>query len=158
MAKATADEYAIVAPAAGHALHMPTHIYLSLGLWDKVISSNIDSWNAGEQRKNRKKLTNDALNYHAYHWLLYGYLQKGDKEMARKIIDSMYLFNKELGSGRAREHMIYQKTTYLAETNEYGNDINAIEVESDDLNITTRAMDHIAKCMNMFQKKNSTWL
>jgi hypothetical protein len=158
MAKATADEYAIVAPAAGHALHMPTHIYLSLGLWDKVISSNIDSWNAGEQRKNRKKLTNDALNYHAYHWLLYGYLQKGDKEMARKIIDSMYLFNKELGSGRAREHMIYQKTTYLAETNEYGNDINAIEVESDDLNITTRAMDHFANGMNMFQKKNATGL
>ena len=154
MALTTADEYAVVAPAAGHALHMPTHIYLSLGMWDKVISSNIVSWEAGQQRKHRKKLTNDALNYHAYHWLLYGYLQKGEKEMARKIVDSMNFFNKELNSERAREHMIYQKSTYLAETNEYGNDINIIEVKADDLNIVTRAMNHFANGMNYYYKRD----
>ena len=158
MALTTADEYAVVAPSAGHALHMPTHIYLSLGMWDKVISSNIVSWDAGQQRKDRKKLTNDALNYHAYHWLQYGYLQKGEYENARKILDSMNLFNKELGSGRAREHMIYQKSTFLAETNEYGNDVNAIEVKQDDLNIVTRAMNHFANGMNFYHKKDEAGL
>ena len=49
----------------------------------------------------------------------------------------------ELNSNRAREHMIYQKTTYLAETNDYGSDVNAIEVKQDDLNITTRAMNYL---------------
>ena len=158
LALTTADEYALVAPSAGHALHMPTHIYLSLGMWDKVISSNIVSWDAGQQRKYRKKLTNDALNYHAYHWLEYGYLQKGEYENARKILDSMNVFNKELGSGRAREHMIFQKSTFLAETNQYGNDVNAIEVKQDDLNIVTRAMNHFANGMAYYHKKDEAGL
>ena len=158
MALTTADEYAVVAPSAGHALHMPTHIYLSLGMWDKVVSSNIVSWDAGQQRMHRKSLTNDALNYHAYHWLEYGYLQKGEHENARKILDSMNFFNKELGSGRAREHMIYQKTTFLAETNLYGNDVNSIEVKQDDLNIVTRAMNHFANGMNFYHKKDEAGL
>ena len=158
MALTTADEYALVAPSAGHALHMPTHIYLSLGMWDKVISSNIVSWDAGQQRKHRKKLTNDALNYHAYHWLQYGYLQNGRQDLARKVLDSMNFFNKELNSGRAREHMIYQKSTFLAETNAYGNDVNSIEVKQDDLNIVTRAMNHFANGMNFYHKKDEQGL
>ena len=158
MALTTADEYAVVAPSAGHALHMPSHIYLSMGMWDKVISSNIVSWEAGQQRKFRKKLTNDALNYHAYHWLMYGYLQKGQNDMARKIVDSMNFYNKELNSERAREHMIYQKTSYLAETNEYGNDINNIDVKLDDLNIVTRAMNHFANGMSRYHKKDERGL
>lgn len=158
LAKTTADKYSIVAPSAGHALHMPTHIYLSLGMWDKVVSSNIVSWNAGQQRKQRKKLTNDALNYHAYHWLEYGYLQSGKQDMARKILDSMFFFSKELGSSRAREHMIYQKSTFLAETNEYGTDVNSIEVKQDDLNIVTRAMNHFANGMNFYVKKDEARL
>ncbi len=158
MALTTADKYAVVAPSAGHALHMPTHIYLSLGMWDKVVSSNIVSWNAGLQRKKRKKLTNDALNYHAYHWLEYGYLQKGEFENARKILDSMHIFSKELGSGRAREHMIYQKSTFLAETNAYGTDVSSIEVKQDDLNIVTRAMNHFVNGMNFYVKKDAAGL
>lgn len=158
LALTTADTYSAVAPSAGHALHMPTHIYLSLGMWDKVISSNIVSWEAGQQRKQRKKLTNDALNYHAYHWLEYGYLQKGEFENARKILDSMNYFSKELGSSHARDHMIYQKSTFLAETNAYGSEVNNIEVKQDDLNIVTRTMNHFANGMNLFYKKDEKGL
>jgi len=61
----------------------------------------------------------------------------------------------ELGSDRAREHMIYQKTTYIAETNEYGNEISNIEVKQDDLNIVTRAMDYFAKGMNAYTKNDA---
>jgi tetratricopeptide (TPR) repeat protein len=155
MAKTTADAYSVVAPDAGHALHMPTHIYLALGMWDKVISSNIVSWEAGQKRKERKKLTNDALNYHAYHWLLYGYLQQGNKQQAEKVLNQMKAYCNELGSDRAREHMIYQKATYLAETNEYGSEISNIEVKQDDLNIVTRAMNYFAKGMNAYTKNDA---
>ncbi|MBL0068648.1 MAG: hypothetical protein IPP39_09230 [Chitinophagaceae bacterium] len=92
-ALATADKYAIVAPDAGHALHMPTHTYLALGLWDKVISSNEVSWAAEQARMLRKKLDNDALGYHAYHWLQYGYLQQGNAKKAREMVDSMRLYS-----------------------------------------------------------------
>ena len=88
-ALATADKYALVAPDAGHALHMPTHTYLALGQWDKVISSNEVSWAAEQKRKERKNLDNNALGYHAYHWLMYGHLQQGNNEKARSMVDSM---------------------------------------------------------------------
>ncbi len=155
LALTTADVYARVAPSAGHALHMPTHIYLAMGMWDKVVSSNIVSWEAGQKRKERKKLTNDAQNYHAFHWLMYGYLQQGNAEQAKQIVNEMKQFCTELNSNRAREHMIYQKTTYLVETNEYGGEINNIEVKQDDLNMATRAMNYFANGMNSFYKKDA---
>ncbi len=154
LAVSTADAYSQVAPAAGHALHMPTHIYLALGTWDKVISSNIVSWQAGYKRKERKKLDNDALNYHAYHWLMYGYLQSGQKGKAKAILDSMQLFCSQLNSERAREHLIYQKATYLAETNDYKSSVANIEVKQDDLNISTRAMDYFVTGMKYYYLQN----
>jgi tetratricopeptide (TPR) repeat protein len=134
-ALATADAYALTAPDAGHALHMPTHIYLALGMWDKVVTSNEVSWAAGEKRKKRKRLSNNALNYHAFHWLLYGYLQQGEKEKARKVLQDMKKYSDELASGRARAHMIFIKTTYLTETRDWDPAIVSIRVLHKDLNM-----------------------
>jgi tetratricopeptide (TPR) repeat protein len=154
-ALATADKYALVAKAAGHALHMPTHTYLALGLWDKVISSNIVSWAAEKERKERKKLDNNALGYHAYHWLQYGYLQKGNKEKARLMLDSMKQYCTELPSPRARGHVIFLKTTYLAETNDYNKDVLAIEVQQKDLNIVSRSRNYFVTGMGAYYTKNA---
>jgi tetratricopeptide (TPR) repeat protein len=157
-AVATADAYAMVAPGATHALHMPTHIYLALGLWDKVISSNIAAWEASKARKERKQLTNDALGYHTYHWLMYGYLQKGNTETAKAIVDTMHTLCSALSSENAREHMVFQKSTYLAETNEYGSAINDIEVKMSDLNIVTRAMNYFTDGMNGYYQSDEAGL
>jgi hypothetical protein len=54
--------------------------------------------------------------------------------------------------------MIYQKSTFLAETNAYGTDVNSIEVKQDDLNIVTRAMNHFANGMNFYVKKDEAGL
>ena len=157
-ALATADKYAIVAPDAGHALHMPTHTYLALGLWDKVISSNEISWAAEKQRKERKKLDNNALGYHSYHWLEYGYLQLGKKEKALTMVDSMKQFCSALPSPAARAHMIFLKTTYLAETGDYAGDITNISVPLNDLNIQTRARDHFVRGMSAYLNKDAAAL
>jgi tetratricopeptide (TPR) repeat protein len=154
----TADAYSLTAPSAGHALHMPTHIYLALGMWDKVISSNVAAWQAGMERKERKKLTNDALNYHAFHWLMYGYLQSGETEKAKRVLDSMTVYCKTLSSGKAREHLIYQKTTYLAETNDYKNKISNVDVKQEDLNIVTRAMNYYADGIRCYSDKDEIGL
>lgn len=154
IALATADKYAVVAKDAGHALHMPTHTYLALGLWDKVISSNEVSWAAEQKRKARKKLNNDALGYHSFYWLQYGYLQKGNKEKARSMVDSMEQYCTQLPSPRARGHMIFLKTTYLAETNDYNNEVVNISVQQKDLNIVTRARNYFVTGMNAYYKNN----
>ena len=64
------DSYAKVAPDAAHALHMPSHIYVALGRWDDVVTSNIASWNVSVKRMERKGLADDVRSYHAFNWLL----------------------------------------------------------------------------------------
>ncbi len=154
-ALATADKYAMVAPGAGHALHMPTHTYLALGLWDKVVSSNIVSWAAEKQRKERKKLDNDALGYHSYHWLLYGYLQEGKKDIARKMVDSMEQYCRALPSAAARAHVTFLKTTYLAETNDYTSGVAEIAFPLNDLNILARARNYFVRGMDAYYKNDA---
>jgi len=151
----TADAYAQVAPDAGHALHMPTHIYLALGMWDKVISSNIAAWEASKARKERKNLTNDALSYHSYYWLMYGYLQKGETEKAMSVVDTMKMLSTDLPGKSAREYMIQQKATFLSETNTYGSAINDISVDILDLNVVTRAMNYYSDAMNLYHKEDA---
>jgi tetratricopeptide (TPR) repeat protein len=155
LALATADKYAVIAPDAGHALHMPTHIYLALGMWDKVVNSNVVSWAAERERKERKKLDNNALGYHSWHWLQYGYLQKGDKEKARNMVDSMQQFCSTLPSPVARAHMILLQSTYLAETNDYLSPVADISFQHNDLNIMTRAKNYFVKGMQAYYNNNA---
>lgn len=154
----TADRYAKVAPDAGHALHMPTHTYVALGLWDKVVSSNEVSWAAERARKQRKGLDNDALGYHAWHWLQYGYLQKGNTGKAKAMIDSMRIFCTEKPSPRARAHLIYLVSTYLAETNDYQSGVASISVDQKDLNISVRAKNYFVTGMNAYYKNDAAGL
>lgn len=153
-----ADEYSNVAPDAAHALHMPTHIYLALGMWDQVISSNENSWQASVNRKERKKLTNDALGYHSYHWLEYAYLQQGRVEDARETLENMIKYRSELSSGRARTHEIFFKSTYLVETNEWGSTYASLLTDSKDLNVLTRSIENYVNGMRAYHDKSKTSL
>ena len=78
--------YAGLAPAAPHARHMPSHIFMALGLWDDVIQANEGSWAAGEQRRIRQGLSVAERSYHVAHWLMYALLQQGRVEEARPFL------------------------------------------------------------------------
>lgn len=155
LALETANKYAGVAPRAAHALHMPTHTYVALGMWDEVVSSNIVSWAASVARKNEKKLGNDALGYHSYHWLEYGYLQKGEKKQARLMLDSMRYFANIQPSVKARSHLVLMQATYLAETNDYIPETIANDLNLADLNIGLRAMQYFVRGMYAYIQKDT---
>src|ERR1035438_8797001 len=78
-----ARAYARIAPDSPHALHMPSHIFTRLGLWDDSIASNLAS--AASARK--QKLAGDEL--HALDYLLYAYLQTGRMTEARKLTQQL---------------------------------------------------------------------
>ena len=145
-----ADSYAVVAPDASHALHMPSHIYVALGMWDQVVSSNENSYQASLNRMERKGLGNDARGYHAYHWLEYGYLQQGRVEDARKLVDDMVLYTKETPSKRARTHLVYLKGTYLVETEDWKGEVADIPVDINDLNVSTRSQYRFLEGMKAY--------
>jgi tetratricopeptide (TPR) repeat protein len=80
-----ARRYAKIAPAAPHALHMPSHIFARLGLWSEDIDSNLSSKAAAEQPA---LLHTEAENrLHAMDFLQYAYLQTGQEDRAKAITD-----------------------------------------------------------------------
>jgi tetratricopeptide (TPR) repeat protein len=78
-----ARRYARIAPDAPHALHMPSHIFTRLGLWQESIDSNLAS--AAAAKKNG--LAGDQL--HAMDYLAYAYLQTGEDRQALNVLASL---------------------------------------------------------------------
>ena len=151
MALDAANDYSRVAPDAGHALHMPSHIYIALGMWDEVISSNIAAWNAGNKRKAAKDLDNDSRNYHAMHWLMYAYLQKGQIDEARLLLDSMFYYGNELPSNRARAYMTSMRASYLVDALAWDDTLATMAVDDSNLNISIRSVNQFIAGMHAYQ-------
>jgi len=83
LALPAARRYASVAPSSAHALHMPSHIFTRLGLWDDCIKSNIESVEAAKcyaESAGIKGHWDEEL--HGLDYLVYAYLQKGDNHAA----------------------------------------------------------------------------
>lgn len=79
-----ARRYAAIAPSSAHAVHMPSHIFARLGLWQEDISANLKSV-ALTEKSGAMYMRGHEL--HAMHFLLYAYLQTGQDEAAKQIVD-----------------------------------------------------------------------
>jgi hypothetical protein len=75
-----AKAYSEIAPSAPHALHMPSHIYTRLGLWDDSIQANLAAKAAAHQEGDTGE------EFHAMDYLVYAYLQTGREADAARII------------------------------------------------------------------------
>jgi tetratricopeptide (TPR) repeat protein len=84
---AAADAYAKIAPAAGHANHMPSHMYVQLGMWDKARDSNIAAYESSVKWAERKGLSASRRDFHSLSWLHYAYLQLNQPAKAQETID-----------------------------------------------------------------------
>lgn len=82
-----ARRYASIAPASAHAQHMPSHIFIRLGLWDEAIKSNLAADAAGRAYARSKGLPGEwDQRLHAMDYLAYGYLQTGQDREAERIL------------------------------------------------------------------------
>jgi hypothetical protein len=83
-----------LAPSAPHALHMPSHIYSTLGMWQEVVSSDRaadDETIAYTTRVDPQAAADPAKNPGRYHFLDFltnGYLQLGQDQQAKRIVDA----------------------------------------------------------------------
>ncbi len=83
-----ARRYAEIAPESEHALHMPSHIFVALGIWNDTVASNERAWAASRAGVTARKLSNADLDFHSLQWLQYGYLQSGRYRASRETIDT----------------------------------------------------------------------
>ncbi|WP_035347145.1 hypothetical protein [Edaphobacter aggregans] len=95
-----ARAYSQIAPSAPHALHMPSHIFTRLGLWDDSIASNRAAREAAHQQGD----TGEEL--HAMDYLVYAYLQSRRDQDAAQVIQQL----KDMPGLNARDF----KITYAA--------------------------------------------
>jgi tetratricopeptide (TPR) repeat protein len=83
-----ARRYAQIAPAAPHALHMPSHIFARLGLWQDDINSNLASI-AATRKATEMHMGGEGHQFHAMDYLVYAYLQSGREDDALKVIEEV---------------------------------------------------------------------
>jgi hypothetical protein len=81
-----ARTYARIAPASSHARHMPSHIFLPLGMWDEAVASDESSFAASVDRVKRLGLSMAQADFHSLSWLHYEYLQQGRFAKAREVM------------------------------------------------------------------------
>src|SRR5687768_3210127 len=89
LALPAARRYASIAPEAHHARHMPSHIFLQLGMWPEAAASNEAAWESSDAWMKRKKLSLNVRDYHSLHWLMYAYLQQGRYSKAEQLLKLM---------------------------------------------------------------------
>jgi len=90
LALPAARVYAKLAPAAPHALHMPSHIFTRLGLWEESIASNLHVARVAKELTARTHPGTVAFeNLHGNDYLVYAYLQLGDDEKAREAVEEV---------------------------------------------------------------------
>lgn len=90
-----ARSYSKIAPSVPHALHMPSHIFTRLGLWQESIQSNIASEDAAKRfavEMHMDGAWDEQL--HAMDYLMYAYLQSAQDKQAKVILDELYQMSK----------------------------------------------------------------
>lgn len=88
LALPAAMAYSKIAADAPHALHMPSHIFVQLGMWDRVVASNDVAFKAAVALAERKNLERGGEDFHTLSWLQYGYIQLGRFDEAKRALDT----------------------------------------------------------------------
>jgi tetratricopeptide (TPR) repeat protein len=110
--------FADIAAAVSHARHMPTHIFIQLGMWEQVSTSNQSAYEAAVALWEPGDSAGDMT--HALDWGQYGDLQRGDYERARLWIERMEdIVEKNPGQARVSGALPRVKARYVLETEQW---------------------------------------
>jgi len=82
-AKAAAERYADIAPSAAHALHMPSHTFTRIGLWQESVNTNLRSIAAARPEQAFSEML------HASDYAVYAYLQMRQDTAAKRVLDGL---------------------------------------------------------------------
>ncbi len=125
--------YSNIAPDAPHALHMPSHIFMALGMWNDSASLNERSA-AAAHKKGQNGL-------HATWWLHYTYLQQSRYKEARKLLNDV---EEKSGSGSYNRHAAYMRSSFIVETRNWREMLNN-DYDNSNLRSRTKASILLAK-------------
>jgi hypothetical protein len=114
-----ARAYSTIAPSAPHAQHMTSHIFLALGMWDETVASN----------EVATKMTGTTSGHYSL-WLVYGYLEEGRYDEARRVLGQMEQDAAKNPTYGKRFHLAFARAAYLVKTREWDGDVARITVDT----------------------------
>ena len=100
-----ARAYVQIAPASSHARHMPSHVFVPLGLWDEAVGSDESAFAASVDYVKRNGLSSSQLDFHSLSWLQYEYLQQGRFAKARELLEPVRTAVAEAPSKEQHAHV-----------------------------------------------------
>lgn len=115
LALRAAREYAKIAPSAPHALHMPSHIFSQLGMWQDSIASNLASV-AATRHSMAMNMGGADHQYHAMDFLQYAYLQSGQEQKAEALVKEI---DAAQDLGRAAAARVWFHARWALETRQW---------------------------------------
>ena len=126
LALAAAERYAEIAPDVSHALHMPSHIFIQRGMWDRVVASNdasyqaaIKLWHKRADFSQTKRYFSDSYVWHALDWGQYGSLQQADYVKAKKTLDLLRPVAAESKVSHVKEGIGMMTARYIVESEQW---------------------------------------
>ncbi len=120
LALPAAKVYAGIAPAAAHALHMPSHIFVQLGMWQEVVNSNIVAYDAAIAINRKYGLAEGRADFHTLSWLAYANLMLGHYDRAEKNLgNALAAVKRNPGNTRVAEGYLLMRGRHMIETGEW---------------------------------------
>lgn len=107
--------YAEIAPAAPHALHMPSHVFLALGRWEDVVASNRESAAAARAQLDAGNRDGLGTRDHALQWLSYALLQLDRPDEALEVHRFLARAAETTGESNTRWHAMMTRAAYLVD-------------------------------------------
>ena len=152
--KKAADHYFNLATDSRYALHAPSHIYLAVGDWEKLVKSNEASWKATEAWVKKRKKSLEDRDYHSLWWMHYGYLQQGKYEKALELIKNLNYESRYSKSERMRFHLAMMRGHYLVESGKWLGDVPGIEIHTKGFSVSTKNMCFFIDAMAALKKND----
>ncbi len=142
LALPAAEAYSKIAPEAGHAQHMTSHIFLALGMWEDVVRAN----EAAVAVVNRNRATegkSPGSCGHYNYWLEYGYLETGQADKAKRIVAGCREQAAQAGqAAKARDAIdpddasllsfIQMQTRYTIDTADWNGEVSGFAIDPGD--------------------------
>ena len=126
-----ARAYSEIAPDAPHALHMPSHIYFALGMWDEVAELNHRSYEAARSRDEAAGQPLGGHGWHPLYWLHYAELQRGHFEEARRVFNEALELAETGPTSRAWSSVVAMRANHVIETMNWTDEVASLELPVD---------------------------
>jgi tetratricopeptide (TPR) repeat protein len=122
-----ARAYSKIAPAAGHAQHMCSHIFLAMGLWDDLVASNEAAIRVVDQQRSARQRSPVACGHYPS-WLEYGYLQQGRWTAAKQLVAQCRAIPRPNGAPADADKLtidsfVTMRARYVMDTQDFGSEV-----------------------------------